>query len=121
MIMDDPQVTALPPERPKRKYRRRMVAPATQGKQKSRTRGISPSDDEFAGLTLRSCCSGCNPETGCIISGDICVHPMMSGCLQAAHKMKPPVMAKFDRAKQLLERQALDVRQSRDREQPGRL
>jgi hypothetical protein len=118
MTMDETQLAPLPPEGGKRQYRRRKIAAANQSKQN----GVAaPQSDEFAGLTLRSCCSGCNPETGCIISGDICVHPMMSGCLQAAHKMKPPVMAKFDRAKQLLERQQLDVRQSRDREQPGRL
>jgi hypothetical protein len=116
--MSETELTPLNPDRVKRQYRRRKIAAATQGMQK---RTATPQSDEFAGLTLRSCCSGCNEKDGCVISGDICVHPMMSGCLQAAHKMKPAVMAKFDRAKQLLERQALDVRQSRDREQPGRL
>jgi hypothetical protein len=117
--MGDTEVTALPAPRVKRQYRRRMVAkPAVKAPGRH---GGSVHDDAFDGLTLRSCANACNEKDGCVISGDICVHPMMSGCLQAAHKMKPPVMAKFDRAKQLLERQQLDVRQSRDREQPGRL
>jgi hypothetical protein len=100
------------PPKVKRKYRRRMVAkPAV----KPPPRG-GGSDDEFAGLTLRSCCSGCNPIDGCVISrcGDpslaCCVHPMTSGCLQAVHKMMPEVMARFDRAKRKLEIQELAIR-----------
>jgi hypothetical protein len=81
---------------------------------------LSEPADEFAGLTPRSCCSGCNEIDGCVISrcGDpslaCCVHPFTSGCLQAAHKMMPEVMARFDRAKRKLEVMTLGIKHAQE-------
>jgi hypothetical protein len=56
--------------------------------------------DEFTGLSVDSCADGCS-VAGCVISGDICVHPYKGG-LQSAHMMKPPVLKKFAAAKRQL-------------------
>jgi hypothetical protein len=72
---------------------------------------------EFDGLTATSCATACGPT--CIISGDICVHPTRSGGLQSPHMMKPLVMGAFDRAKNQIERQALDELHSHREQRRG--
>lgn len=57
--------------------------------------------DEFAGLTVATCCDGCKPGA-CVISGDEwCVHPRNS-FLQTFHQTKPEVVARYTRAKKML-------------------
>jgi hypothetical protein len=68
---------------------------------------------EFAGLTTTSCAAACNPETGCVISGDICIHPHKAG-MQAAHRMRPATMAAFAAAKRQLEVQALSAKHAQE-------
>ena len=62
---------------------------------------------DFPGLTATECCERCienanRGEPECVISGaDCCLHPYKSG-LQAAHRMQPQVLARFDRARKQL-------------------
>jgi hypothetical protein len=59
--------------------------------------------EEFTGLTATDCCATCaenaaSGEPKCVISGaDHCLHPRKSG-LQAAHRMQPQVLARYERA-----------------------
>jgi hypothetical protein len=66
--------------------------------------------DFHEGLTAGpngSCCDGCK-EGFCTITRDMfCGHPGKSG-LQAIHKMKPDVMARYAQAKTVLAHQAVD-------------
>ena len=62
----------------------------------------------FAGMTAKLCASGCNPEKGCVISGDICVHPYISGGLQSPHQMKPAVRRASRPPRDYLKHQAID-------------
>jgi hypothetical protein len=115
--MSETELAPLPPARVKRKYRRRVVAkPAVDRPFRN---GGSVHDDEFAGLSLRSCATACNVDK-CVISGDfVCTHPQMSGGLQALHLTRPEVMARYDRARSLLESMALGQRQQRRTTQNG--
>lgn len=67
---------------------------------------------EFEGLTAQDCCFDCN-EKGCIISGtgnpglDVCIHPCKGG-MQAEHKRRPDVVARFTRARRYLSHQKVD-------------
>lgn len=70
-------------------------------------RKIAP-ETIFDGLTPDACCTACG--TGiCIISGDICVHPY-KGAMQASHRMKPKVIARFEGARKHLRHQAIESR-----------
>lgn len=62
---------------------------------------------EFAGMDTTSCCTACGPK-GCIISGDMCVHPMKGG-LQTSHMTKPDVVARYGRAKKAMAQAKLDL------------
>jgi hypothetical protein len=68
---------------------------------------------EFDGLTTTSCAAACNPETGCVISGDICIHPHKAG-MQAAHLMRPETMERFAAARRQLEVQALSTKHAEE-------
>jgi hypothetical protein len=78
---------------------------------------LSEPSGEFPGLSATSCATGCGPL--CAISGDICVHPTRSGGLQAPHMMKPAVMTAFDKAKNQIERQALNARHAHKEQARG--
>jgi hypothetical protein len=106
----EPADPVLPKPKPKPTRRKHGAAPVAKAPS-------PPAADEFAGLSAASCAIACGPT--CIISGDICVHPTRSGGLQSPHMMRPAVMAAFDKARNQLERQALDARHGRGREQPG--
>jgi hypothetical protein len=68
---------------------------------------------EFDGLTTGTCAAACNPETGCIISGDICIHPHKAG-MQAAHLMKSDVMDRYAAARRFLELQTLSAKHAQE-------
>jgi len=63
--------------------------------------------DELDGLSLASCCTACGPA-GCVITGDICAHPARSGGLQSTHQMRPDVLARFSRAKVIIEHERVE-------------
>lgn len=102
--MDTTTETPPPPPAPKQKrhkraYRKRAAAPKAQPALKIPA--------EFAGMDTTSCCTACGPK-GCIISGDMCVHPMKGG-LQTSHMTRPDVVARYGRAKKAMAQAKLDL------------
>ncbi len=86
---------------PKRKYaprrKRRVAAPKVKVPK------------EFEGMTAMDCCGECT-EKRCVITGiGICGHPMKGG-LQAPLMVKPEIVARYNRAKKVLEHAKLDLR-----------
>jgi hypothetical protein len=71
------------------------------------------STDEFPGLTADLCCEGCREERCIISQTGFCLHPYKSG-LQAAHRMMPAVMQRFDRARKKLRTADAIVRAERE-------
>lgn len=93
----------LPPSEtpPKRAVKRRRKAPR-------RKADVVPfkAPDEFAGMTKLKCCSACVPEK-CVISGiGYCMHPLKSGTQSISD---PVVVARYGRAKKVLEHQRIDL------------
>ncbi len=87
----------------------RAPIPKPVAKSSTSVRVVTPRPEFLDGLTPESCCDGCNPETGCIITGDVCGHPYKSG-LQAAHQIKPLVVKRYAEARKLLGRDRADKR-----------
>lgn len=95
------------PTKPKRKYRRRYK-PIQKINIAPREPKVSAAlAGEFPGLTDKTCSTACS-EKGCIISGDICVHPHKGG-LQSSHKMKRDVVDRYERVVKAMKQAKLDA------------
>jgi hypothetical protein len=50
-----------------------------------------PADQIVAGITATTCCKLCSDDTGCIISGGACAHPVLAGSLTPGLQGNPAV------------------------------
>ena len=96
-----------PTPRKKRKYTRRKQTADAPAAAQTLDAPTAQDQKDFEGLTAATCCSACNPA-GCTITGDVCGHPYKSG-LQAAHRMRPQVIDRYERAKRFLKHQAIEA------------
>lgn len=110
--MDEPlfEEPVPPPPKRKRKYKRHKKL-ERKVRLHSTDHGAlhekkPPQTGRYAGISPALCCGGCNAD-GCLISGDICVHPYKGG-LQAAHRMRPDVLKRFEEVKNILRHQAAE-------------
>jgi hypothetical protein len=56
------------------------------------------------GITRKKCCTLCSKPYGCVITGDICAHPLLSGIgVGPRHMGNPTVRAMFSAASKHLE------------------
>lgn len=68
---------------------------------------VTPSKLHLEGLGPKNCPTACNPEKGCCVSGNACVHPSQCG-LQPAHKMNPEIIRKYAEMVDFLKHLAID-------------
>jgi len=67
---------------------------------------------ELTGLTRHNCPNACRADR-CVISGDtVCVHPFKGG-LHPKHLVLPPILRRFQEAKDKIDRDDLDRRLQR--------
>jgi hypothetical protein len=63
----------------------------------------------FEGISANNCCDRCN-EKGCVISGrEYCAHPFKGG-LQAAQMNDSEALKRFNKAKDKLKNQQIELR-----------
>lgn len=95
MSMTEPATPETP--KPKRKASRRKAAAP---------RAPRPSN-EYAGMTVTACASGCN-ASGCVVSGQpYCAHPAKGG-LQGKDAGNPALLARIAAAKKVVGKQKID-------------
>ena len=60
---------------------------------------------KLSGISVLECPLACDPETGCVITGNICGHPNKSG-LQSMHQKQAIVTRRYREARRVLAEEA---------------